>query len=72
MPKVTFGVHEGGRIRIELDYDDYKAWEVLLGEGANEHTTIVEGEGYWKTLVVKIGATEYRFSGPIMTSRADE
>lgn len=81
MPKVTFGVHRGGRIRIEVDYEDYKVWEaLLLGEEhpatSNfeiiEHTTIADDGSYWKTLHFRIGETEYRIGGPVMGSRRDE
>ena len=72
MPKVTFGVGDGGRIRIEVNYDDYKEWERILGGNAVENTTLV-GEGrYWKSLMLVVGHTEYRISGPVMTSREEE
>lgn len=53
MPKVTFGINKGGRIRIEVNYEDYKVWEGLLGKWlfsgiATESTTLVEGGRYWK------------------------
>lgn len=71
MPKIA--VRTEDRIRIELEYTDYKEWERILGEDAEEHTTLVDttdpDSGWWKTLYVKVGETEYRFSGPIMRSR---
>jgi hypothetical protein len=71
MPKIA--VRTEDRIRIELEYDDYKVWEDILGDDAEEHTTLVDPKdptsGWWKTLYVKVGETEYRFSGPIMRSR---
>ena len=73
MPKLA--VRTEDRIRIELEYDDYKMWENILGNSATEHTTFVDPEdvdsGWWKTLYVKVGKTEYRFSGPLMRSRED-
>ena len=72
MPKIA--VRTEDRIRIEVEYDDYKAWEELLGNNVEEHTTLVESTnpeeaGWWKTLYFKIGKTEYRISGPLMRSR---
>lgn len=72
MPKIA--VRTEDRIRIELEYDDYKDWEDILGDAAEEHTTLTdpdspETSGWWKTLYVKVGETEYRFSGPVMRSR---
>lgn len=73
MPKIA--VRTEDRIRIELEYADYKAWEEILGEYAEENTTMVDSNdpnsGWWKTLYIKVGETEYRFSGPIMRSRED-
>ena len=71
MPEVTFGVHDGGRIRIEVCYEDYKKWEEILGTNATEATTTTEQGHYWKSLYFKIGKTEYRISGPMMPSRTD-
>lgn len=72
-PKIA--VRTEDRIRIELEYTDYKEWERILGEDAEEHTTLVDTEdpdsGWWKTLFIKVGETEYRFSGPIMRSREE-
>lgn len=73
MPKLA--VRTEDRIRVELEYDDYKMWEHILGDHAKEHTTLVDPDdpdsGWWKTLYVKVGKTEYRFSGPIMRSREE-
>lgn len=73
MPKIA--VRTEDRIRIELEYDDYKRWEEILGDNAIEHTTLVDSNdpdsGWWKTLYLKVGKTEYRFSGPIMRSREE-
>ena len=73
MPKIAIRTED--RIRIELEYDDYKEWEDILGDDAEEHTTLVDpndpDSGWWKTLYVKVGETEYRFSGPIMRSREE-
>lgn len=73
MPKIAIRTED--RVRIELEYDDYKEWEDILGDAAEEHTTLVDPNddesGWWKTLYVKVGKTEYRFSGPIMRSRED-
>lgn len=73
MPKIA--VRTEDRIRIELEYTDYKEWERILGEDCEEHTTLVDTEdpdsGWWKTLYIKVGETEYRFSGPIMRSREE-
>lgn len=78
MPKVTFGTHDGGRIRIEVNYEDYKRWEEILVanfDGVHmfkENTTLVDGGRYWKALEFKVGSTEYRISGPVMTSREED
>jgi hypothetical protein len=72
MPKVTTGFQEGGRIRIELNYEDYKTWEEILGINAEENTTMMPDGSYWKTLLVVVGHTEYRFGGPVMTSRSED
>ena len=52
---------------------DYKEWERILGSHAIESTTLVQPEdpdsGWWKTLYLKVGKTEYRISGPLMRSR---
>lgn len=73
MPKIA--VRTEDRIRIELEYTDYKEWEDILGGRAEEHTTMIDpndpNSGWWKTLFVKVGETEYRFSGPIMRSREE-
>jgi hypothetical protein len=73
MPKIA--VRTEDRIRIELEYDDYKEWEDILGNEAKEHTTLVDPDdptsGWWKTLYLKVGETEYRFSGPVMRSREE-
>jgi hypothetical protein len=75
MPKIA--VRTEDRVRIELEYDDYKEWERILGSHAEEHTTVVDeedspdGAAWWKTLYVKVGETEYRFSGPLMRSREE-
>lgn len=73
MPKIA--VRTEDRIRIELEYTDYKEWEEILGDSAEEHTTLVDtndpDSGWWKTLYLKVGETEYRFSGPIMRSREE-
>lgn len=74
MPKIA--VRTTDRIRIELEYDDYKEWERVLGSAAEEHTTLTDPDnpdssGWWKTLYLKVGKTEYRFSGPLMRSRED-
>lgn len=73
MPKLA--VRTEDRIRIEVEYDDYKEWERILGADAIEHTTLVNpkdpNSGWWKTLYVNVGKTEYRFSGPLMRSRED-
>lgn len=74
MPKIA--VRTEDRIRIELEYDDYKEWERILGDKAVEHTTLTEPDspetsGWWKTLFVQVGKTEYRFSGPVMRSREE-
>lgn len=75
MPKLS--VRTEDRIRIECEYDDYKEWERILGREAEEHTTYLTDDdgnevGWWKTLFVKVGETEYRFSGPVMRSRDEE
>jgi hypothetical protein len=72
LPKLS--VRTEDRIRIELEYDDYKVWEEILGDAAEEHTTLVQPDnpkesGWWKTLYLKVGETEYRFCGPLMRSR---
>jgi len=73
MPKIA--VRTEDRIRIEVEYDDYKKWEELLVNASivEEHTTLVDpndaASGWWKTLYFKIGKTEYRISGPLMRSR---
>lgn len=72
MPKVTFGINDGGRIRIEVNYEDYKVWEAILAGRAEEHTTLVDGGRYWKSLRLMVGHTEYRISGPVMTSREED
>ena len=70
MPKIA--VRTEDRIRIEVEYDDYKRWEeILKPAGATESTTMVDDGGWWKTLYVKVGKTEYRFIGPLMRSRTD-
>ena len=69
MPKIA--VRTTDRIRIECEYDDYKEWERVLGNSAEEHTTMLDDGGWWKTLYLKVGLTEYRFSGPVMRSRED-
>jgi hypothetical protein len=73
MPKIA--VRTEDRVRIEVEYDDYKDWEELLGNKVEEHTTMVDpnepNSGWWKTLFFKIGKTEYRISGPLMRSRED-
>jgi hypothetical protein len=74
VPKIA--VRTEDRIRIELEYDDYKRWEEILGENAEEHTTFADPNnpqesGWWKTLYLKVGKTEYRFAGPLMRSRED-
>lgn len=74
MPKIA--VRTKDRIRIELEYSDYKEWERVLGEHVVESTTLVDPDnpktsGWWKTLYIKVGKTEYRFSGPVMRSRED-
>jgi len=71
MPKIAIRTED--RIRIELEYVDYKEWEHILGASAVESTTLVDptnpDSGWWKTLYIKVGKTEYRFSGPLMRSR---
>ena len=71
MPKIA--VRTEDRIRIEVEYTDYKEWERILGSHAEEHTTLVDptnpDSGWWKTLYLKVGKTEYRISGPLMRSR---
>jgi len=74
MPKIA--VRTEDRVRIEVEYDDYKEWERILGDDAEEHTTFADPahpktSGWWKTLYLKVGETEYRFSGPLMRSRED-
>ena len=73
MPKLA--VRTEDRIRVEVEYDDYKVWEHILGDAAEEHTTLVNPNdptsGWWKTLYFKIGKTEYRISGPLMRSREE-
>lgn len=74
MPKIA--VRTEDRIRIELEYTDYKEWERILGDNAVENTTLIDIEnpetsGWFKTLFLKIGETEYRFSGPLMRSREE-
>jgi hypothetical protein len=74
VPKIAIRTED--RIRIELEYDDYKQWEEILGDWAEEHTTLADPENpetspWWKTLYVVVGETEYRFSGPLMRSRED-
>lgn len=74
MPKIAIRTED--RIRIECEYDDYKEWERILGHHAVEHTTLIDPKhpkksGWFKTLFIKVGKTEYRFSGPLMRSRED-
>lgn len=74
MPKIA--VRTEDRIRIELEYTDYKEWERILGDNAVENTTLIDIEnpetsGWFKTLFLKVGETEYRFSGPLMRSREE-
>lgn len=74
MPKIA--VRTEDRIRIELEYTDYKEWERILGDSAVENTTLIDIEnpetsGWFKTLFLKVGETEYRFSGPLMRSREE-
>lgn len=74
MPKIAIRTED--RIRIELEYTDYKEWERVLGSYAVESTTLVDPDSpetspWWKTLFLKVGKTEYRFSGPVMRSRED-
>lgn len=73
-PKIAIRTED--RIRIELEYTDYKEWERILGDHAVENTTLIDLEnpetsGWFKTLFVKVGETEYRFSGPLMRSREE-
>lgn len=72
MPKFTIGWQSDGRMRIELNYVEYKAWEKILGDNAKESVTLLEDGKYWKTLLVEVGGTEYRFSGPVMVSRDED
>ena len=74
MPKLAIRTED--RIRIELEYDDYKEWERILGDNAEEYTMFddlsnLKESGWWKILLVKVGKTEYRFSGPLMRSREE-
>ena len=68
MPKVS--VQVGKRVRIDCDYEDYKAWEAILRKGLaekfEEHTTKTDSGEYWKSIVFTIGQTEYKIGGPIM------
>ena len=65
MPKVIMGTNEDSRIRIEVNYEDYKEWEEVLGDHATEAISDAD-DHYWKTLHIKIGKTDYRISGPVM------
>lgn len=65
MPKVIMGTQADARIRIEVNYEDYKCWEEILGKRATESISDA-GDHYWKTLHIKVGETDYRISGPVM------
>ena len=65
MPKIIVGTNADSRVRIEVNYEDYKVWEAILGNNAEEHISDA-GDHYWKTLYFRIGVTDYRISGPVM------
>lgn len=65
MPKIIMGTNADSRIRIEVNYEDYKQWEAILKDVAEENLSTGEGH-YWKTLHFKIGETDYRIAGPVM------
>jgi len=65
MPKVIVGTNSDARIRIEVNYEDYKEWEAILGDKATEAISDA-GDHYWKTLHILIGKTDYRIAGPVM------
>lgn len=66
MTKVSIQV--GKRVTIDEDYEEYKQWEGILADMAEEHTHTSE-KGYWKSLNFTIGNTRYRITGPTMPKK---
>ena len=56
MPKIIVGTNADSRIRIEVNYEDYKAWEHILATHAEEAISDA-GDHYWKTLHLRVGST---------------